>query len=161
MSCTFLQSTGRWPPRQNAHLLSPPFFVNNAPAVLSSFLPSLVPLCYTVNIESSLSLRVHFKYCFLRVIVGNCSQKAEHFWFREKRHCDSAWNQEVDSWSRREKKKVGSQCMRKTTECFDFIAKENQTYWLSTVPFRFEGLEDIFLLRQKGITSLIGAQKSW
>lgn len=34
--------------------------------------------------------------------------------------------------------------MRKTTERFDFIAKENQTYLLSTVPFRFEGLEDIF-----------------
>lgn len=34
--------------------------------------------------------------------------------------------------------------MRKTTERFDFIGKENQTYFLSTVPFRFEGLEDIF-----------------
>ena len=33
--------------------------------------------------------------------------------------------------------------MWKTTERFDFIAKENQTYLLSTVPFRFEGLKDI------------------
>ena len=68
-SSTFLQSTGRWPPRQNAHLLSPPLFANNALAVSSSFLPSLVPLCCTVNRESSLCLKVHFKYCFLRVIV--------------------------------------------------------------------------------------------
>ena len=43
MSCTFLQSSGGCPPRQNAHLLSPPLLVNNALAVWGPFLRSFDP----------------------------------------------------------------------------------------------------------------------
>ena len=70
MSCTFLQSSGRWPQRENAHLFSPPLLLNNVLAVWCPFLRSFdPPRCAvklwssrsstSVNRESSKSLRVH------------------------------------------------------------------------------------------------------
>ena len=43
MSCTFLQSSGRWPQRENAHLFSPPLLLNNVLAVWCPFLRSFDP----------------------------------------------------------------------------------------------------------------------
>ena len=52
-SCTFLQSSGGWPLRQNAHLLSPPLVANNSLALWGPFLWSFDPAHWAVKLLSA------------------------------------------------------------------------------------------------------------